>query len=490
MWCGVCMRMGVPLVVVVLVLLVCDLCCSSSPPPPPLSWAPALPLSDNCFCQLDGQIDDCSCKVNTVDGFNNRRIFPRLQSLLAKDYFRYFQYQPTRPCPFWDSTVMGRCTSAYCAVKSCPTTDLPPGLNGQIAENGHTQFIENKYTAEAQEEGGTSCDGSESLDHAVDSTISEAATKGFADWKRHDDAASDFCELDDNKCEDCVHVDLTLNPERYTGYSGEASHRIWRSIYEENCFSPVGGTTMGPFSSAFRPDKLISLCLEKRAFYRAVSGLHSSITIHLAANYPIKDPVTLFIKDAAEWGPNLELFHQRFDPERTAGQGPYWLKNLYFVYLLELRALAKAAPYLAAQSYFTGREDEDKETVVAVRELLDLIQSFPDHFDETSMFTGGQHAQEVKVEFREHFRNISRVIDCVSCDKCKLWGKLQITGLGTALKILFSGEFDGPKMEILPSNQGSLKLSRNEIVALFNGFGRISTSIMQLERFRDMLRKR
>jgi hypothetical protein len=30
---------------------------------------------------------------------------------------------------------------------------------------------------------------------------------------------------------------------------------------------------------------------------------------------------------------------------------------------------------------------------VAVRELLKLIRSFPDHFDETSMFMGGQHAQ-------------------------------------------------------------------------------------------------
>jgi hypothetical protein len=29
----------------------------------PLSWAPTLPLSDNCFCQLAGQIDDCSCQV-------------------------------------------------------------------------------------------------------------------------------------------------------------------------------------------------------------------------------------------------------------------------------------------------------------------------------------------------------------------------------------------------------------------------------------------
>jgi ERO1-like protein alpha len=89
-------------------------------------------------------------------------------------------------------------------------------------------------------------------------------------------------------------------------------------------------------------------------YFLSFVGLHTSITIHLAANYPTKDPANLFLKNRAEWGPNLELFHQRFDPERTGGQGPYWLKNLYFVYLLELRALAKAAPFLAAQSYFTG----------------------------------------------------------------------------------------------------------------------------------------
>lgn len=29
-------------------------------------------------------------------------------------------------------------------------------------------------------------------------------------------------------------------------------------------------------------------------------------------------------------------------------------------------------------------------------------------------------------------------MDCVDCDKCRLWGKLQTHGMGTALKILFS----------------------------------------------------
>merc|ERR1719430_1595210 len=197
-----------------------------------------------------------------------------------------------------------------------------------------------------------------------------------------------------------------------------------------------------------------------------------------------------FLGSQEVWGPNIEVFHQRFDPDLTHGQGPYWLKNLYFVYLLELRALAKAAPYLTQQTYFTGRLSEDKETVIAVKELLSLVQTFPDHFDETSMFTGGRQAEELKIEFREHFKNITRVIDCVGCDKCKLWGKLQVTGLGTALKILFSGEFGKPVLAGLPTVKKDLKLSRNEIVALFNAFGKISTSIVELERFREMLRKR
>ena len=40
--------------------------------------------------------------------------------------------------------------------------------------------------------------------------------------------------------------------------------------------------------------------------------------------------------------------------------------------------------------------------------------------------------------FVAHFRNVSLILDCVSCEKCKLWGKLQILGIGTALKVLMS----------------------------------------------------
>lgn len=68
-------------------------------------------------------------------------------------------------------------------------------------------------------------------------------------------------------------------------------------------------------------------------------------------------------------------------------------------------------------------------------------------------------------------------MSCVGCDKCKLWGKLQTQGLGTALKILYSeklnlatesGLWDKPHIEADPI----FRLSRTEIVALFNAFGR------------------
>ena len=42
--------------------------------------------------------------------------------------------------------------------------------------------------------------------------------------------------LDTEVNEHMEYANLIDNPERYTGYSGDAAHRIWNSIYTENCF--------------------------------------------------------------------------------------------------------------------------------------------------------------------------------------------------------------------------------------------------------------
>ncbi|MEQ2182074.1 hypothetical protein GOODEAATRI_018302 [Goodea atripinnis] len=44
-----------------------------------------------CFCQVTGELDDCACDVETIDGFNNEQLFPKLQTLLESDYFRFYK---------------------------------------------------------------------------------------------------------------------------------------------------------------------------------------------------------------------------------------------------------------------------------------------------------------------------------------------------------------------------------------------------------------
>ncbi len=38
---------------------------------------------------------------------------------------------------------------------------------------------------------------------------------------------------------------------------------------------------------------------------------------------------------------------------------------------------------------------------------------------------------ELREQFIHKFQNISRIMDCVGCEKCKLWGKLEVLGIGT-----------------------------------------------------------
>lgn len=123
------------------------------------------------------------------------------------------------------------------------------------------------------------------------------------------------------------------------------------------------------------------------------------------------------------------------------GAHPDRLQNLYFAYTMMLRALSKSADYLRSErvELCTGDDKIDQQTRHALDQLIATAQAYPGTFDETSMFASSQR-QNLKEEFKMHFRNVSRIMDCVGCDKCRLWGKLQIMGLGTGLKLLFEYE--------------------------------------------------
>ncbi|KAL8185851.1 UNVERIFIED_CONTAM: ERO1-like protein beta [Gekko kuhli] len=305
--------------------------------------------------QVTGVLDDCLCDIESIDDFNNFKIFPKIQKLLERDYFRYYKVNLKRPCPFWPDD--GHCSIRDCHVEPCPESKVPVGIKAGSA-NKYSKTA--NHTKELED-----CEQANKLG-AINSTLSNQSKEAFIDWARYDDSQDHFCELDDERSPDAQYVDLLLNPERYTGYKGPSAWRLWNSIYEENCFKPRSVyRPLNPLAPSWGEDD--GLCLEKRVFYKLISGLHASINIHLCANYLLEETW-----GKPRWGANVKEFTSRFDTTETKGEGPRRLKNLYFLYLIELRALSKVASYFERSivDLYTGNAQEDAETKSLLLEIF------------------------------------------------------------------------------------------------------------------------
>ncbi|KAI8924308.1 endoplasmic reticulum Oxidoreductin 1-domain-containing protein [Entophlyctis helioformis] len=388
------------------------------------SAAPKTPLSlEHCSLPA-GVVKDTCCRFQTAQDVS-ARLLPVLNDLVKTTVFRYFKVNLHKDCPFWDE-------NALCVLRDCTVTEA----------------TENEIPAQWRKDALSSVDWGQSK------------SKGFSLVKKCE-SNDDFCQLDEDTDEG-FYVNLIKNPERYTGYSGESAARVWKAIYDENCFGlSKRFTDRSPASALSLERNVDDVCTEKRAFYKLISGLHSSISIHICDQW--LDPKT------GQWIKNLDCYEERIarHPER--------LENLYFVWAVATRAMSKLSPYLRGHPFCKGMNDEAL-VHQHVRQVAEIVATCPSTFDETTMFAQAPY-QELKTEFKEHFRNISRIMDCVGCEKCRLWGKLQVTGLGTALKVLFS----------YGDNPAEYRLTRSELVALVNGYHRLCESVQAVEGFQSMI---
>ncbi|KAJ2922727.1 hypothetical protein H1R20_g14365, partial [Candolleomyces eurysporus] len=390
--------------------------------------------------ELTGPIETTLCDFETIESVNDE-LFNNLSDLVKTPFFRYFQADLYRECPFWDD--FGSCANEGCAITTVDESDVPE-----------------KWRAKALSE--------------VDPSSRDARHALPGCYYRD----SDFCFLDDHTEGD--YYDLQLVPERYTGYSGQDAQRVWRAIYEENCFGLSELNLMNSNSPApvSLPDTMIEAlhedgvdsdahCLEKRVYYKVISGLHTSISIHICHEW--------LNQSTGEWGPNLQCFIDRVasHPER--------LKYLYFNTILMLRAVSRLAPVLEGYDYCSsGNQLDDAHTHDYLGNIISISKE-AGKFDESVLFRG-ENANILKEEFKTHFRNVTRIMDCVGCDKCRLWGKIQTMGVATALKVLF--ELDEKAL----SPQSNL-LQRSEVVAMMNTLFRLSESLKAVDNFRRMWRE-
>ncbi|KAF3641490.1 Endoplasmic reticulum oxidoreductin-2 [Capsicum annuum] len=160
------------------------------------------------------------------------------------------------------------------------------------------------------------------------------------------------------------------------------------------------------------------ICQEKKVLYKLICGLHSSISIHIAADYLLDKTTNLHFNRKPDY---FDAISCMIVYDRVL---QYRVRNLYFTCLFVLRAVTKAKYYLEQAEYDAGNPEEDLKAQSLMRQLLynqKLQAACAIPFDEAKLWKG-QSGPELKQQIQKQFRNISSIMDCVGCDKCRLWG--------------------------------------------------------------------
>lgn len=439
----------------------------------------------NNFLQIDPNsiVSDACASYSMLDSLNSY-ISPSLNSVIkSTDFFAYYRLNLfNKECPYWtDASSM--CGNRACAVDTLDNEeDVPPIWRAE--ELSKLEGLHANHPGRQQQ---NERPRAKPLQGMLGDNVDESCVVEYDD----ECDERDYCVPEDQgAAAKGDYVSLVNNEEKFTGYAGPGARQVWDAIYKENCFSPpppllsIGKPTPSRALEAVKgirnvmqghkagsgdshEDDLYPLddeCLEQRAFYRIISGMHASISSHICWDY--------FNQTTGDWVRNLDCYRQRLHehPERVS--------NLYFNYALVTRAIAKLQKHLEHYTFCLGDPSQDSETKHKVIELISRIKSAPTTFDESLMFQDPAML-DLKEDFRNRFRNVSRLMDCVGCDKCRLWGKLQTAGYGAALKVLF--EFDETK------NGENPHLRRTELVALVNTLARISHSLMAVRNFRGII---
>ncbi|KAK4218300.1 endoplasmic reticulum Oxidoreductin 1-domain-containing protein [Rhypophila decipiens] len=442
-------------------------------------------------------VSDACASYSTLDRLN-QRIKPAVDDLTrTTDFFSHYRLNLfNKRCPFWNDEN-GMCGNIACAVQTLDNEEDIPEV-WRASQLGKLEGPHAKHPGKrAQKERPL-----KPLEGKLGANVGESCVVEYDD--ECDDR--DYCVPEDESAgSKGDYVSLLQNPERFTGYAGDGARQLWDAIYRENCFqrsSFPGSASLGKITTPKGPAAMDfkavieaagrhqnleqqrqqnpltpfvaktgleyeDECLEKRVFYRVMSGMHASISTHLCWDF--------LNQTTGKWQPNVSCYVNRLHkfPDR--------ISNLYFNYALLTRAIAKLGPYLSNKKEYTfcmGDGDQDAATRAKVLAVTEKAASVPQIFDESLMFKNGE-GPSLKEDFRNRFRNVSRLMDCVGCDKCRLWGKLQTAGYGAALKVLF--EYDNNNNPVPPV------LKRTELVSLFNTYARLGSSINAIQKFRTMV---
>ncbi|KAI3637911.1 hypothetical protein MIR68_004560 [Amoeboaphelidium protococcarum] len=491
-------------VVCIAMILLAELCCGSSP------------IKDTLISRRD---------IITITA----QIQPVLSDdLLQMDFFRYFRINLNGKCPFDLSQQLEMSNHDKCGNSDCSvSTELDAKTVKKLSDlEAKSSFINSPFRQKCDYTRMDFCelDASIEVDAAEDFDSSGIVVSGNQGNEQSsvDGKINSKNGGSKQQQQQLQYIDLVQNPERFTGYGGFGARSIWSAVYEQNCFKFLYGqqqqqqlqqqkkktgslplnalpsknsglmnanSLLKPYSSQQSDHSLTyemeqgleELCVEKRMFYRVISGLHASISTHLCYEYyyhKVKhNTEDGGVEEVAQWKPNKACFMDR------VGNHEDRVNNLYYLQAILLQALYKMKATLQNYQFCGSDIHEEVRTMAILDKIQSVVMNKGPFIDQSALFRKEGQFKDLKEEFRQHFINISLIMNCVGCERCRLWGKVQTTGIGTALKVLFSS--DGNDESVQDYESAVLGLRREEIVAFFNTLARISESIVAVEQFMD-----
>ena len=339
---------------------------------------------------------------------NNQNLCDSLQKLRRTLFFRIFKINLEPECSIFHQEMI--CRDTACQICECSNNEVPRVWKqpSGIDENIVTQ---------------------------MDDPFNKFVEKYNFDSKQ-------WLLKEDIDPKDGTYINLLKNPEGYTGYKGA---HIWNAIFKENCFT----------------EKYSSLCVEDKIFSNIFTGWLAVTNFEIGCNFRNRNSNQKYV--------NITYVANKFLYQKDK------IDNLFFLYSLILKAANKAVPYFIDYDYSSGNETEDKLTSKLIKEIFrhelknfdEIEEAFKDSYVEFENYIYSNMLSELIIRFR----NISSIIDCVTCSKCRMHAKLEVFGIATMLKIMFSKSTEDLKQS----------MSRNELVSFINLFAKLSKSVNDVQ---------
>ena len=161
---------------------------------------------------------------------------------------------------------------------------------------------------------------------------------------------------------------------------------------------------------------------ESEILYKLISGIHSSINMHISQYHGTK------------YSTEVKKNHKQF--VNTVGGNKERLENMYFAYEFVLTALSRAQKDIQSFDFSLYNSTENKI-------FHNMVNRFINQFDNSGFvpLKDNDLYKPIKKQnfvdlIHPVFLNITRLLNCVTCEKWKLHGKLQFNGLSAVMKIM------------------------------------------------------